>query len=90
MSPEIDCSLALRQMFEFLDSEMTEADADAVREHLNACAQCLDEFDYQMLVKTLVQRSCQERAPEELRARVVASLRITSVTISEQFRPPSP
>jgi len=87
---EIDCTAALRKMFEFLDSEMTDIDADEVRHHLNMCAECLDEFDYQMAVRAVVQRSCRCEAPAELRAKVVANLRITTISVTKQFRPPSP
>ncbi|MGJ3509161.1 mycothiol system anti-sigma-R factor [Enemella sp. A6] len=90
MNKEIDCTAALRKMFEFLDSEMAELDADEVRHHLNVCAECLDEFDYQMAVRAVVQRSCRCEAPADLRDRVVASLRITTISITKQARPPSP
>lgn len=72
---EIDCSLALRRVHEFLDNELDEADAQQIREHLAACEECLDDFDAEQALKQLVKRChANDRAPEELRSRIRASL----------------
>ena len=37
----LDCSQALLRMFEYLDGEMTGADAHQIQAHLDECAECL-------------------------------------------------
>ena len=72
---ELDCRQALERMNQFLDQELCDADAQEIREHLAACEPCLDDFDADQALKQLLHRCCSEsRAPDELRARIRASL----------------
>jgi anti-sigma factor (TIGR02949 family) len=76
-----DCSRALSQLYEFLDNELENADADAIRRHLAACEPCLDTFDAEQAMKKLIKRSCSgELAPEHLRAKVLSVI-ATSTTV---------
>ena len=70
MSHEESCADFLQNIVYFLDNELDEADVAAVRLHLDACAPCLESYSLQRTVKTIVARSCAEKAPEELRQRV--------------------
>lgn len=80
MSDRDDCVNALARLYEFLDHEVTEAEADEIRLHLDACEPCLDCFGVEEAVRSIVKRSCTgQRAPESLRLRVVTQ--ITSYTI---------
>jgi anti-sigma factor (TIGR02949 family) len=72
MTEPDDCAKVLKQVYQFLDNELDTASGDAIREHLAACEPCLDEFDVEQAVKSLVHRCCgNDRAPETLRARIV-------------------
>jgi mycothiol system anti-sigma-R factor len=72
MTEPDDCTKVLKQVYQFLDNELDTASGDAIREHLAACEPCLDEFDVEQAVKSLVHRCCgNDRAPETLRARIV-------------------
>ncbi|WP_245634392.1 mycothiol system anti-sigma-R factor [Janibacter corallicola] len=74
----IDCSEAIYRMMEYLDGEMTAADADHLREHLLTCGPCLEEHDVDRVLKELVQRSCPcEEAPPTLRTTIMQ--RITTI-----------
>ena len=64
------CGEALDRLFEYIDSELVQPDADRVRAHLAECQGCLEEFDVEAVVKKIVRRSCQEAAPAELRVRI--------------------
>jgi anti-sigma factor (TIGR02949 family) len=78
------CAEALDRLFEYIDSELVEHDADRVRAHLAECRGCLEEFDVEAVVKRVVRRSCQEAAPVELRLRIherLVSLRVRGDTI---------
>ncbi len=69
-----ECEHAIIHLYEFLDSEMTAADEQHMRDHLAHCAPCLAELSAEELVKRLVRRSCAERAPEALRLRIRTAL----------------
>jgi mycothiol system anti-sigma-R factor len=73
-----DCSEALHRVYEYLDGEMTPEDTSKIRQHLEACAPCLEEYDLDQALKALVKRSCAcEEAPVELRTQIMA--RITTI-----------
>lgn len=70
-----ECEHMLERVYEFLDHELDTASSDEIREHLVACEPCLDRFDVEQAVKTLVNRCCgNDKAPNELRTKVLTSL----------------
>ncbi|ACZ31506.1 anti-sigma factor [Xylanimonas cellulosilytica DSM 15894] len=73
---EGECEHALVHLYEYLDSEMTPADEQRMRDHLAHCTPCLAELSAEELVKQLVKRSCAERAPEALRLRIHTQLTV--------------
>jgi mycothiol system anti-sigma-R factor len=76
-----DCSEVLGRVFFFLDNELDQADCAQIEHHLEECGPCLARYDLERTVKTLVARSCSERAPEALRQRVMVSIREVQVEI---------
>ena len=79
----VDCSSALLQVYEYLDGEMGPDSCDKIREHLAQCGPCLEEYDIDQMLKTLVHRSCGcEVAPTQLRVQIMA--RITTITVELQ------
>ena len=64
------CDDVIEHLFEYLDSEMTEQDAEKMRTHVAECSPCLAELGIDEMVKRLLRRSCTEQAPEYLRTRI--------------------
>lgn len=84
MPTVLECSEALLRVFEYLDGEMAEADHAAVRAHLDACAECLRQYDLDQMVKSVVKRSCRpEPAPLHLRATIVQRLTVIRVDTAD-------
>ncbi len=84
MEHELDsekCKSVAEHIYEYLDSEMTEQDAERMRSHVAECSPCLAELSIDELIKAALKRSCAERAPEHLRVRIRAHF--TSVTVTE-------
>jgi mycothiol system anti-sigma-R factor len=77
-----DCSEALSRMMWFIDNELDQADCAQIQSHLDECAPCLDRYNLERAVKTLVSRSCSETAPDALRERI--HLKISSIQVSYQ------
>lgn len=48
---QIDCEQALRQVFEFIDRELGEADRDAMARHLHTCKSCFSRVEFERLLK---------------------------------------
>jgi mycothiol system anti-sigma-R factor len=68
---EIDCGEILNEVYLFLDLECSDDRRDAIREHLDSCSHCLQEYGIEQEVKALVARCCgADRAPDELRDRL--------------------
>ena len=78
-----DCADYLERIVYFLDNELDEADCSAVRVHLDECGPCLEKYDLQRTVKSVIARSCSESAPAELRERVRVQIREVQVRITE-------
>ena len=78
-----DCAKALARMEFFIDRELADADLAEIQRHIEACAPCLSTHDLERTVKALVARSCRERAPEELRARVLVRIRQIQLEITD-------
>ena len=77
-----DCSDVLDRVYEYVDGELSSDVVESIREHLAECAPCLRQYDLEAVLKQLVRRSCQDRAPETLRLRIIA--RITEVRIATE------
>lgn len=73
-----DCDRALARLYEFLDHEIAEADADEIRRHIEACEPCLEAYGVEEMLRGVIRRGCSAKAPESLRLRVVTQF--TTIT----------
>lgn len=73
---EVPCSEVLSRVYTYIDREMSDADCDEIRKHLDECGPCLREFDLEDLVKKLVAKHCAcQPAPAELRGKILVRIR---------------
>ncbi|HET8929460.1 MAG TPA: mycothiol system anti-sigma-R factor, partial [Acidimicrobiales bacterium] len=66
-SAHVDCGTALRELYSYLDGEITVERREDIRVHIEECAPCLDAFDFEVELRQLVARTCQCEAPDALR-----------------------
>lgn len=88
-----DCARVLARLHQFLDGECAEAEADEIRQHLDACDRCVEDADTVLTLKALVRRCCRHTtAPDDLRVRLTARYSRVSITRVDyvEFRPPAP
>ena len=73
----LDCAAARRQLWEFLDEELTDDRMEAMRAHIARCAACFPHYDFErtFLGAVAAQRE-RQAAPPALRLRVVSALRV--------------
>lgn len=79
------CQQAIENLYLFLDREIDTATHDDIQHHIDGCADCLNEYHLEQVVKMLVSRSCLEVAPPQLRDKVRFS--IHQLTISVRGEP---
>ena len=75
-----NCADALDRLWEYLDAELGAPDAETVRAHLAECEGCLEEYDVDVVVKTIVKRGCQEAAPDGFRLKIHEQLTVMRIT----------
>ncbi len=83
-----DCVEFVDRIVYLVDNELDDADVIAVRVHIEDCRPCHERYDVQRTVKSVVARSCSERAPSALRAKIMVSLQ--QVEIGAEGEPGSP
>lgn len=82
---ETPCTEVLDRVSSYLDGELEAPVIAKIRQHLDECRPCFEEYGLDKLVKQLVHKHCgNDRVPEALRAKVLiriqqvqAELRIT-------------
>ncbi|HJS71392.1 MAG TPA: mycothiol system anti-sigma-R factor [Acidimicrobiia bacterium] len=75
MSHHCDCGDAQDQIYQYLDSELDEATASAVRDHLDDCNGCSDSFEFERRLKNVIRECLTEDVPEALEQKVKQLLR---------------
>ena len=69
------CEEAFRRLDDFLDRELSHAEMELVNQHLEICAGCAREFQFEASVLNGVKtRVRQIDVPADLRARIIAEL----------------
>lgn len=72
---KIDCEQALRQIFDYVDRELGEAERAAMREHLHTCKSCFSRMEFERLLKSKVGALRDDRATPSVSERVKALLK---------------
>lgn len=70
MRQDCDCGDAQDQLYQYLDAELDEETARAVRSHLDDCNGCFESFDFERRLKTVIRTYLTEEMPETLQVRV--------------------
>lgn len=65
------CSSTLKHLYEFLDRELSPEQVHTIQAHLNACPECEDVKDFELMVREKMRSSCAQQAPEQLKARLL-------------------
>lgn len=75
-----DCADSrLVRLYEYLDGALTLQDLKDVRAHLEHCPECTEQYDLECIIRSVVRRSCQEHAPNQLKDKIM--VRISQIRI---------
>ena len=70
----ITCAEAVRQLWEYLDGVVEEADREAIEEHLSFCRRCCGELDFAEALRHFLAQPDQPDLPPDVKARLLATL----------------
>jgi anti-sigma factor (TIGR02949 family) len=68
------CEKAKAELEEYLHRELSDQDFQDISDHLENCEDCTGEHIVGVTLTLKMQKACQEKAPEELRASILAKL----------------
>ena len=75
-SQPVNCVTALRQLWDYLDGELTSERLEAIRKHIEICSRCFPSYDFEKMFLEAISATRPEcRAPERLRDKIEAALR---------------
>jgi anti-sigma factor (TIGR02949 family) len=81
---DVDCQEVVRQVQEYLHHELDEVHLALIQRHIVACGPCLQEYDLEEALRSLIARSCAcLPAPPELRDAVLTRITAT-ITVTER------
>ena len=69
-----DCNETLRELYLYLDGQLTEADREHIVAHLDDCSPCLAAYDFEAELRLVVRSRCTDEVPESLRARIARAI----------------
>lgn len=70
-----ECQETIARLYTFLDGELTHERREKIREHLDECSPCLEAFEFESELRTMIASKSRDRCPDELRAKVAAILK---------------
>jgi mycothiol system anti-sigma-R factor len=69
-----DCNETLKELYGFLDGQLSDDDREHIRQHLDDCSPCLEAFDFEAELRMVVRHRCMDQAPESLRERIARAI----------------
>lgn len=61
----------MERIYEYVDGALSREDIEEVKAHLHGCPECANDYDLECIIRTVVRRSCVERAPETLKVTIM-------------------
>ena len=71
---DVDCVEAVRQLYVYLDGELTEERRWEISVHLDECGHCADAAGFEAELRAVISSHCKDRVPESLIERVAAAI----------------
>ena len=75
LAPSEDCADSLKELYSFLDGELTTERRSHIQHHLDDCLECYEAYDFEAELRIVISTRCKEEVPEHLRNRVADALR---------------
>ena len=69
-----DCNDTLRELYQYLDGELTDGDRTHIQGHLDDWSPCLAAYAFEAELRLVVRNRCVDQVPESLRARIARAI----------------
>ncbi len=69
-----NCNEALRELYTYLDGELTPERRRHISEHLSDCSPCLEAYDFQAEIQMVIAQKCRDEAPQQLKDKVARAI----------------
>jgi mycothiol system anti-sigma-R factor len=70
----MDCEHTIRQVYVYLDGELTTYKRWQITRHLNRCPPCKYGFDFELELRRVLQSRCRDAVPDELKQRIADAI----------------
>ena len=72
----LDCDAVMRQLWDYLDGELSPGREAAIRAHLEVCKRCYPQYNFERaFTKALAASRREHPRPDAINSRVLAALR---------------
>ena len=71
----INCTDAVRQLWDYLDGNVSAADRHAIEDHLDACKRCCGEAEFASELRSFLATNAYEDLPSETKTRLTGFLK---------------
>ena len=68
------CDEVLRELYTFVDGELTVETRAQIRSHLDNCLPCFEAYDFEAELRMVVAQRCREHVPDALRDRIARAI----------------
>ena len=80
---DVDCNSVVRELYTFLDGELTDGRRVQIERHFTGCTDCHEVVEFHASLKMTISAKCQEAVPDALRRRIADALRSAERGISD-------
>jgi anti-sigma factor (TIGR02949 family) len=70
----VPCDHVIAKLWEYVDGELGEEQAEKIRAHLEICGRCFPQYNFQRAYKEFIRRSGEQPLPPGLRRRVFEAI----------------
>jgi mycothiol system anti-sigma-R factor len=70
------CEEALKELYVYLDGELTDEKRTIITGHLDDCNPCLEAFDFEAELRIVISRRCHDDVPESLKLKIAHELEL--------------
>lgn len=70
----MDCEQTIRQVYPYLDGELTTLRRWQITRHLNRCPPCQHGFEFEVELRQVIASRCHDEVPYELKQRIAEAI----------------
>jgi mycothiol system anti-sigma-R factor len=69
-----NCDDILRELYTFVDGELTIERRAHIKAHLDDCLPCFEAYDFEAELRIVISQRCRDSVPDTLRERIAQAL----------------